>query len=130
MNEMPFYHTAPGQGKPESRDGADWSFFPSRHCISLEHRADRRESARGQFASVGLDSIEFHLAVKHPLDPEQGIYESHMACLEKGLAAGAPVIAVFEDDILFHRFRPRILEDAVASCAPGTTGTRSFSGAW
>jgi hypothetical protein len=50
--------------------------------------------------------VEFVIVKRHPFDAEQGIYESHMTCLRKGLEAGAERIAVFEDDILFDSFNP------------------------
>jgi hypothetical protein len=82
-----------------------WDFFDRIYCISIEERADRRRAAMEQFAHVGLaDRIEFFLVRRHPTDVEQGMYESHMACLRKGLEAGASRIVVFEDDVLFAGF--------------------------
>jgi hypothetical protein len=87
-----------------------WDFFDRIYCISLEEREDRRRAARVQFAKVGLnEKIEFHIVKRHPTNVEQGIYESHMACLRRGLEAGAQNIAVFEDDIVFDRFDPERL---------------------
>jgi len=40
---------------------------------------------------------------------EQGVYESHMLCLRKGLEAGAGNIVIFEDDVEFDRFDPERL---------------------
>lgn len=85
--------------------GSVWDFFDRIYCISLESRKDRQASARQGFASVGLDhKVEFVLVQPHPSNPEQGIYESHMMCLRKGLEAGADTILVFEDDVVFDRF--------------------------
>ncbi|MEN6466668.1 MAG: glycosyltransferase [Syntrophaceae bacterium] len=82
-----------------------WDFFDRIYCISLEEREDRRRAAQAQFAKVGLQGkIEFLIVRRHPLNVEQGIYESHMACLRRGLEAGAGSIAVFEDDVVFDRF--------------------------
>lgn len=82
-----------------------WGYFEKVYCISLEERTDRREEAKDQFRSVGLlDRVEFTLVRKHLIDREQGIYESHMACIRKGLQTDARNILVFEDDILFERF--------------------------
>jgi hypothetical protein len=82
-----------------------WDFFDRIYCISLEARKDRRESAMRAFASVGLNhKVEFVLVRPHPTNIEQGIYESHMTCLRKGLEAGAKAILVFEDDVVFDRF--------------------------
>jgi hypothetical protein len=84
-----------------------WDFFDRIYCISLEEREDRRRAAAFQFSRVGLDSkVEFVIVRRHPFNAEQGIFESHMTCLRKGLKAGAERIAVFEDDILFDNFNP------------------------
>ena len=57
------------------------------------------------FSKVGLTGkVEFVIVKRHPFDVEQGMYESHMTCLRKGLKAGAERIVVFEDDIVFDRF--------------------------
>lgn len=89
-----------------------WSYFDKIYCISLENRIDRREEAVQQFAKVGLNGyVEFHLAAKHPTNCEQGIYESHLQCMAKGLAAGAERILIFEDDVIFERFTPVILKN-------------------
>ena len=82
-----------------------WDFFDRLYCISLEERQDRRQAATISFANVGLTGkVEFVLVKPHPLNIEQGIYESHMTCLRKGLEAGAQRIVVFEDDVIFDRF--------------------------
>ena len=92
---------------PAKKTVSGWDFFDCIYCISLEERKDRREAAAAQFSQVGLaGKVEFVLVKRHPFDVEQGIYESHMACLRKGLEAGAERIVVFEDDILFDRFNP------------------------
>ena len=82
-----------------------WDFFDCIYCISLENREDRQRAAEASFAKVGLTGkVEFVLVKPHPLNIEQGIYDSHMTCLRKGLEAGAESIIVFEDDIMFDRF--------------------------
>jgi GR25 family glycosyltransferase involved in LPS biosynthesis len=97
---------------------SDWDFFDKIYCISLLERQDRQQEARAQFASVGLaHKVEFVLVAKHPTDCEQGIYESHLLCMTKGLQAGAEHIAIFEDDILFDRFSPESLKNSVAFLA-------------
>jgi len=57
--------------------------------------------------------VEFVIVQKHPTDVMQGMYESHMACLRKGLEAGAQNIVIFEDDVCFERFDPRRLKSCV-----------------
>ncbi len=82
-----------------------WDFFDRIYCISLEERGDRRQAAAASFSKVGLTGkVEFVIVKHHPSDVEQGMYESHMTCLRKGLEAGAEKIVVFEDDIFFDRF--------------------------
>ena len=102
--------------KDSQRVGDDpWDGFDKIYCISLAQRPDRFQSARSQFRRIGLaDRVEFVIVDKHPTDSERGIYESHLACLRAGLAAGAEKIVVFEDDILFSRFCPRRLRHAAA----------------
>lgn len=84
-----------------------WDYFDRIYCISLEEREDRRKAAAKSFANVGLTGhVEFVLVKPHPHNIEQGMYESHMTCLQKGLEAGAKSIVVFEDDVIFDRFHP------------------------
>jgi GR25 family glycosyltransferase involved in LPS biosynthesis len=91
-----------------------WAAFDRIYCISLAGRNDRREQARAEFHRVGLgDRVEFKIVEKHPTNSEQGIFESHLQCLRDGLAAGAKRIVVFEDDVVFRRFSPARLQDAV-----------------
>jgi len=91
-----------------------WDFFDKIYCISLKERTDRQENAHAQFEKVGLYSrVEFFLADKPLFNSEQGIYESHMQCLQRGIEANAQTILVFEDDILFDRFSPALLKNIV-----------------
>ena len=90
-----------------------WSFFAAIYCISIADRIDRREEAKMQFAAVGLlERVEFVLVPRHPENREKGIFESHMLCLKKGLAAGAQHIMIFEDDVFFRDFDSRTLAEA------------------
>jgi len=94
--------------------GTGWEAFDRIYCITLADRLDRRQSARSEFARVGLASrVEFIVVERHPTDSEQGIFDSHMRCLREGLAAGACTIVVFEDDILFANFSFETLSDSV-----------------
>jgi GR25 family glycosyltransferase involved in LPS biosynthesis len=82
-----------------------WDFFDKIYCISIDTRLDRREEAKKQFSAVGLLArVEFVLVKKHPENQEQGIFQSHLYCLKKGLKAGADRILLFEDDILLQGF--------------------------
>ncbi len=87
---------------PDRDPTSPWSCFDAVYCISLTTRPDRREEARRQFAAVGLDGrVEFVLVDKHPTNCEQGIYQSHLACMSRGLARGARRLLIFEDDVIF-----------------------------
>jgi hypothetical protein len=88
-----------------TEQASGWDFFDRIYCISVEERGDRRQAAAEQFNKVGLAGrVEFVIVKRHPTNVEQGMYESHMTCLRKGLEAGAGRIVVFEDDVLFDRF--------------------------
>ena len=101
-----------------------WDYFDKFYCISIEERADRRTDARVQFDKVQLaDKVEFVIVQKHPHNCEEGIYQSHMACIKKGLQAGADNIVIFEDDIRFDRFSPSGLK----SCIDFLSGTDSWN---
>lgn len=91
-----------------------WGHIDQIYCISLTQRADRRQNAQREFDRIGLKGrVQFVLVESHPTDSEQGIFESHIACLRAGLAAGAQNILIFEDDVIFRRFSPRILARAI-----------------
>jgi len=95
-----------------------WDFFDKIYCISIDARPDRREQAKKQFARVGvLARVEFVIVGLHPENREKGIFASHRLCLQKGLKAGARRILVFEDDVVFRAFAPRILAEACAGLA-------------
>lgn len=86
---------------------ANWSYFDRVYCISVKERRDRRRESLRQFENVGLaDRIEYILVDRHPTNCEQGIYESHLFCIRKGLTSGANKILIFEDDVIFQRFCP------------------------
>ena len=91
-----------------------WDYFDKVYCISLNEREDRRAAAKIQFNKVGLlNKVEFVIVKKHPHNCEQGIFESHMTCIKKGIQANAGNIVIFEDDILFERFNPESLKNCV-----------------
>lgn len=107
----------------QSRAVPCWDFFDKGYCISLEERPDRRDNARRQFQKVGMGNlVEFVVVKKDSQDSEKGIYESHMACIRKGLGSGANTMLIFEDDIVFDRF----CADRLARCVDFLTS----SGDW
>ena len=90
-----------------------WDFLDKVYCITLTHRTDRRRRSEIQFGCVGLlDRVEYVQTEPHPFNSEQGIYESHMCCIQKGLDANAQRIAIFEDDVIFDRFDPRRVNES------------------
>ncbi|MBW1867748.1 MAG: glycosyltransferase family 25 protein [Deltaproteobacteria bacterium] len=106
-----------------------WEYFDKIYCISLYERVDRREQARAQFRSVGLaDRVEFMIVNKHPVDCEQGIYESHILCMEKAIRAHADTIVIFEDDIIFDRFNPDTLKKCIGFLRTNTDSKMMFFG--
>jgi len=91
-----------------------WGFFDKIYCISVDERVGRRNEATIQFNKLDLlEKVEFVIVKRHPDNCEQGIYESHMTCIKKGIEAGADRIVVFEDDILFERFSPANLKRCI-----------------
>lgn len=106
-----------------------WNYFDKIYCISLRERRDRQREAKAQFEKIGLsEQAEFVLVEKHPADCEQGIYESHMLCMEKGIRAGAHSILIFEDDIVFDRFSPETLRNCVCFMKENTDWHMLFFG--
>jgi hypothetical protein len=98
-----------------------WDFFDSVYCINLADRPDRKDSAAAEFSRVGLLSkVEFISVFRHRENSEQGIFESHLRCIEKGLAAGAKTVAIFEDDVIFRRYSPETLR----ACTDFVSGRR------
>ena len=92
----------------------DWNYFDKIYCISLDESSDRREEAKTQFEQTCLmDYVEFYIVKKHQYDSEEGIYESHMACIKNGLLAGAGNIVVLEDDVIFDGFSPESLQQCI-----------------
>ena len=84
-----------------------WDSLDKIYCISLEHRTDRRRLSEIEFRKVGLlDRVEYVRVRPHSHNSEQGIFESHLHCIQKGLAANARCMAVFEDDVVFDDFDP------------------------
>lgn len=95
-------------------DSGYWDYFGKIFCISLAQRPDRQENAKIQFEKVGLaGKVEFLIVNRHPRNCEEGIYESHLTCIQKGIQAGADPIAIFEDDVLFDRFSPARLKNCI-----------------
>lgn len=102
-----------GAAQDRRNQASVWDFFDRIYCITLASRADRMEEARAQFAAVGLEQrVEFLVVAKDQEDPVRGIFLSHQRCLARALEAGGQHILVFEDDILFRRFKAKQLAAA------------------
>lgn len=102
-----------------------WAFFDRLYCISLRDRTDRRERTRLEFSRMGiLKRVEFVLVEKDHNDTCRGIFASHLLCMEKAIDAGAQQWVVFEDDVVIHRYAPKILSEAVTHLS--TCGTWSL----
>jgi GR25 family glycosyltransferase involved in LPS biosynthesis len=107
-----------------------WQPIERIYCISLRDRRDRQASAKAQFVLAGLDGrIEFFLAKRHPTDCEQGIFESHQACLKKGLDEGAGHILVIEDDVVFGKIDACRLAESIEGFIRQTVYPILFLGA-
>jgi GR25 family glycosyltransferase involved in LPS biosynthesis len=114
----------PETGRPDS-----WAFFDKIYCITLETRPDRREQARKQFADAGLlHRIEFVSVAKHPVNPEEGIFQSHLICLNKGLKEKARHILVFEDDVFFQGIDVQALHEVCNYLESATSWDALFLG--
>ena len=102
------------KNRPAASLSAIWQRIDRIHCISLVDRKDRQASAKTQFSRVGLNErVDFFLARRHPVNCEQGIFESHQSCLKMGLDAGARHILVFEDDVIFGALDPDRLSQGI-----------------
>ena len=93
---------------------AIWQRIDRIYCITLKDRSDRQATATAQFGRVDLDGrVDFFRARRHPENCEQGIFESHLACLSLGLEAGARHILIFEDDVIFGSIDYRRLQAGI-----------------
>lgn len=117
------------KNRPAASLSAAWQPIDQIYCISLMDREDRQASVKAQFARVGLDQrVVFFLARRHPDNCEQGIFESHQACLKMGLDAGARHILIFEDDVVFGPIDPHRLSAGIDFFRRQTDHTIFFLG--
>ena len=92
-----------------------WDFFDRIYCITLKERTDRREKVLRQFDTLGIAGrVQFMIAGRHPTDSEQGIYESHIACLRDAIETGARRMVIFEDDVVFERYDSDRFDEGIA----------------
>ncbi len=106
-----------------------WAFFDKIYCITLETRSDRRKQAEKQFADAGLlHRVEFICVAKHPVNQVEGIFQSHMFCLNKGLQEKARNILVFEDDVFFQGFNGAVLREVCRRLNSGIKWDALFLG--
>lgn len=115
--------------QPETSQPDCWAFFDKIYCITLETRPDRTEKARKQFENVGLlQRVEFVVVAKHPHNQEEGIFQSHMHCLKKGLKEKAGNILIFEDDVFFRGLNKQNLQEVCSYLDSGTKWNAFFLG--
>lgn len=89
-------------------------FFDKIFCISVESRIDRQMAAKDVFKKIGiLQRVEFVLVKKHPRNPEEGIFQSHLQCLRRGVTEGGRHILIFEDDITIAHFQEQRSVEAI-----------------
>jgi glycosyl transferase, family 25 len=89
-------------------------FFDKIFCISVDSRLDRQKAAKEAFAKLGiLQRVEFVLVEKHPTNPEEGIFDSHLQCLRRGVEEGGNHILIFEDDIIIANFQEQRTTEAI-----------------
>ena len=89
-------------------------FFDKIFCISVDSRIDRQATAKQVFEKLGiLQRVEFVLVQKHPSNPEEGIFESHLQCLSRGVEEGGKHILIFEDDISVAYFEEERSAEAI-----------------
>lgn len=84
----------------------DYRAIPA-FCINLDSRPDRWEQVIAQFARIEwpverVSGVVYAESPYPPLDgPHAGCLDSHKIIWRKCLSASFPVVAVFEDDVLF-----------------------------
>ena len=85
-----------------------WSFFDRIYCISLKERPDRRAQAAAQFARVGLADRVMYMMRRSaiPRIASRAFTSPTWPASARGLADGARRLLIFEDDVIFKRFRP------------------------
>jgi GR25 family glycosyltransferase involved in LPS biosynthesis len=91
-----------------------WDALDKIYCITLEHRTDRRRLSEIEFGKVHLlERMEYVQVRPHARNSEEGIFDSHLHCIQKGLAANARRMAIFEDDVVFDGFDPLRVEKSL-----------------
>ncbi len=115
--------------QPKANPPDPWAYFDRIYCISLKSRPDRRALAEKQFAAVGLlPRVEFVIVTMHPTNREEGIFQSHMICLNKGLNEKARHILIFEDDVFFQEAKTEALPEVCRYLGAAVTWDALFLG--
>jgi len=90
-----------------------FSFFEQIYCINLDRRPERWQEVCKVFDSVGiLHRVQRFPAIDHE-NPRRGCALSHLACIEQARRAGCLNVLIFEDDIRWRIWDPKLLEKAV-----------------
>jgi len=105
-------------------------FFDKIFCISVDIRRDRQETAKKVFEELGIsERVEFVLVQKHPTNPEEGIFHSHLQCLRRGVEEGGKHILIFEDDVTVAHFDEKRNAAAIQQLEQQDTWDAFFLGA-
>ena len=71
------------------------------YYINLDHRTDRRQEIETELERMQITPFTRFPAIKHKKGAV-GCTQSHVECLQLGIASGADHILVFEDDFVFR----------------------------
>lgn len=74
-------------------------YFDDIVCISLKHRADRRQHMDATMRRLDIP-FRYHIAESHPKGGMYGCFASHMEVIHHCFAKGMQNVLIFEDDIL------------------------------
>lgn len=89
-----------------------FDFFDSIRCINLVSRDDRYLNAKKEFERLGIP-VTFYRTTRHPTDPVEGCFNSHIACIREAYEQGCDNVLIFEDDIYSN---PAQLEKRLNDC--------------
>jgi len=76
-----------------------WSYFDAIRCINLVTRQDRLDLCSKVFQKYDIP-VKYYHPQKHPTNPTQGCFESHINLISEAYDQGCQNILIFEDDII------------------------------
>jgi len=90
-----------------------FAFFEQIYCINLDRRPERWQEVCREFDSVGiLHRVQRFSGIEHE-HPRRGCALSHAACIEKARRSGCRNVLIFEDDLRWRMWDPKLLEKAI-----------------